>query len=92
MQTSNNQENHKDARVETQQFGLVFLILSLFLLITLILSTVSGVRFIQPNALPYSEPTPTQFSAEAIAEVPAQVAQVFPPEGSREIDLAGSLR
>ncbi len=89
MQTSNNQENHKDTRVETQQFGLVFLILSLFLLVTLILSTVSGFRFVQPNAFLYSEPTPTQSSAEAIAEVPAQIAQVFPPDGSREIDPGG---
>ncbi|PWH17225.1 MAG: hypothetical protein DDG59_08280 [Anaerolineae bacterium] len=78
-------------RSQPKQLGLGLLILSLILILTLILSNLSGIsRSQRINSIP-PVGTPTQPVQENFDEIPLKVAQVFPAEGSQEIDPNGVI-
>ncbi|MCX8061662.1 MAG: Ig-like domain-containing protein [Anaerolineales bacterium] len=93
MKLSENQTSpvSKDDQGQNKQLGIGFFILSLILVVTLILSNLSGVRSTQQRTSPPSEPTPSFPLEEPVSEGPIKVAQVFPADGSQEIDPGGVI-
>lgn len=73
-----------------QQLGIGVFVLSLILIVTLILSSLSIPKQPPQSTLP-GEPAPTLPVEESFEEIPLKVAQVFPAEGSQEIDPSGVI-
>ena len=73
---------------EAQQLGIGVFILSVILILTLVLSSLSIPNQTQKSNLP-GEPTPTLPVEESFEGIPLKVAQVFPADGSQDIDPGG---
>jgi uncharacterized protein YfaS (alpha-2-macroglobulin family) len=73
---------------EAQQLGFGIFILSLILILTLVLSSLSIPNQPQKSNLP-GEPTPTLPVEESFEDIPLKVAQVFPADGSQDVDPGG---
>ena len=75
---------------EAQQLWIGVFVLSLILIVTMILSSLSIPNQPQKSNLP-GEPTPTLPVEESFEDIPLKVAQVFPADGSQDIDPGGVI-
>lgn len=85
-------DRHSDRKEngQAQQLGIGVFVLSLIVIVTLILSSLSIPKQPQKSNLPV-EPSPTLAVEAYYEEIPLKVAQVFPADGSQDIDASGVI-